>query len=80
MYYLTPTSWSLNGLLTSQYGDINTEIMAFGEIKTVAAFLRDYFGFHPDRLPLVAALLIVFPLVFASLFAFFIGKLNFQRR
>ncbi|XP_059437806.1 pleiotropic drug resistance protein 3-like [Corylus avellana] len=80
MYYLTPTSWSLNGLLTSQYGDINTEIMVFGETKTVAAFLKDYFGFHHDRLPLVAVLLIAFPLVFVSLFAYFIGRLNFQRR
>ncbi|XP_062144822.1 pleiotropic drug resistance protein 3-like isoform X2 [Alnus glutinosa] len=80
MYYLTPTSWSLNGLLTSQYGDINTKIMVFGETKTVAAFLKDYFGFHHDRLALVAVVLIAFPLVFASLFAYFIGRLNYQRR
>uniref|UniRef100_A0A7N2R0V3 ABC transporter domain-containing protein n=1 Tax=Quercus lobata TaxID=97700 RepID=A0A7N2R0V3_QUELO len=80
LYYLTPTSWSLNGLLTSQYGDINKDIMVFGETKTVVAFLRDYFGFHHDRLPLVAIVLIAFPLVFASLFAYFIARLNFQRR
>jgi hypothetical protein len=80
LYYLTPTSWSMNGLLTSQYGDINTEIMVFGETKTVAAFLKDYFGFHHDRLALVAVVLIAFPLVFASSFAYFIGRLNYQRR
>ncbi|KAM3693822.1 hypothetical protein ACJW31_07G013300 [Castanea mollissima] len=80
LYYLTPTSWSLNGLLTSQYGDINKDIMVFGETKTVVAFLKDYFGFHHDRLPLVAIVLIAFPLVFASLFAYFIARLNFQRR
>uniref|UniRef100_A0A2N9IZG4 ABC transporter domain-containing protein n=1 Tax=Fagus sylvatica TaxID=28930 RepID=A0A2N9IZG4_FAGSY len=80
LYYLTPTSWSLNGLLTSQYGDINKEIVVFEETKTVVAFLEDYFGFHHDRLALVAVVLIAFPLVFASLFSYFIGRLNFQRR
>ena len=66
MYYLTPTSWLLNGLLTSQYGDINKDIMVFGETKTVVAFLKDYFGFHHDQLSLVAIVLIAFPLVFVS--------------
>ena len=80
LYYLTPTSWSLNGLLNSQYGDINKDIMVFGETKTVVAFLKDYFGFQHDQLPLVAIVLIAFPLIFASLFAYFIARLNFQRR
>ncbi|KAK6119085.1 hypothetical protein DH2020_047171 [Rehmannia glutinosa] len=79
-YYAVPTSWSLNGILTSQYGDIEKEIIVFGETKTVAAFLRDYFGYRHDLLPLVAVMLILYPVVFASLFAYCIGKLNFQRR
>ncbi|KAI3473056.1 hypothetical protein Pfo_031083 [Paulownia fortunei] len=33
-YYLIPTSWSLNGVLTSQYGDVEQEITVFGETKT----------------------------------------------
>ncbi|KAF5454239.1 hypothetical protein F2P56_023919 [Juglans regia] len=80
LYYLTPTSWSLNGLLTSQYGDIDKDIMVFGENKTVPDFLTDYFGFHHDHLALVAVVLIAFPLTFAFLFAYFIGRLNFQHR
>ncbi|XAR52748.1 hypothetical protein NMG60_11020974 [Bertholletia excelsa] len=80
MYYLSPTSWTLNGMLNSQYGDINTEIIVFGETKTVSAFLQDYFGYHHDHLPWVAAVLLAYPIAFASLFAYFIGKLNFQRR
>lgn len=67
-------------MLTSQYGDIENEISAFGERKSVFAFLEDYFGYHYNLLGLVAAVLFVFPLVFASLFAYCIGKLNFQRR
>lgn len=67
-------------MLTSQFGDINKEILVFGEKKTVAAFLEDYFGFHHSFLGVIGAVLIIFPFVSASLFAYFIGKLNFQRR
>ncbi|KAJ0035986.1 hypothetical protein Pint_24206 [Pistacia integerrima] len=80
LYYLSPTSWALNGMLTSQYGDIHEEISSFGETKTVAAFLKDYFGYDHNLLGLVAAVLIIFPILLASLFAYFIGKLNYQRR
>ncbi|KAG2694531.1 hypothetical protein I3760_08G149600 [Carya illinoinensis] len=80
LYYLAPTSWSLNGMLTSQYGDINKVITVFGETKTVAAFLEDYFGFHHDHLAVVAVVLMAFPLVFASMFSYFVGRLNFLRR
>lgn len=79
-YYLIPTSWTLNGMFTSQYGDIEKEIMVFGESKTVSAFLKDYFGFHHNRLPIVAVMLILYPFLFASIFAYCIGKLNFQKR
>ncbi|KAI8531760.1 hypothetical protein RHMOL_Rhmol11G0160500 [Rhododendron molle] len=80
MYYLTPTSWTLRGMLTSQYGDIQKNITVFGETKTVSAFLRDYFGYHHDELPIAGVVLIMYPIIFASLFAFCIEKLNFQRR
>ncbi|KAL6193546.1 hypothetical protein ACLB2K_034630 [Fragaria x ananassa] len=80
LYYLSPTSWALNGMLTSQYGDVQKKIVVFGETKTVAAFLEDYFGYHHNLLGLVAVVQLLFPIVFASLFAYFIGKLNFQKR
>ncbi|KAL8555070.1 hypothetical protein ACS0TY_003028 [Phlomoides rotata] len=79
-YYVIPTSWSLNCLLTSQYGDIEEEITAFGETKSVADFLTHYFGFHHNSLPALAFVLISYPLLFATLFAYCIGRLNFQRR
>ncbi|KAJ9681662.1 hypothetical protein PVL29_017853 [Vitis rotundifolia] len=80
LFYLTPTSWSITGMLTSQYGDIHRDILVFGETKTVATFLKDYFGFHHDRLAVVAVILIAFPLAFAFLFTYCIQRLNFQRR
>ncbi|KAL5769502.1 hypothetical protein ACOSP7_013656 [Xanthoceras sorbifolium] len=80
LYYLTPTSWTLNAMLTSQYGDIDKELTVFGETKPLDSFLEDYFGFHHDRLAVTAVVLIAFPVVLASLFAYFIGRLNFLRR
>ncbi|KAK1401931.1 ABC transporter domain-containing protein [Heracleum sosnowskyi] len=80
LYYLLPSSWTLNAMLSSQYGDVEKEIMVFGEKKTVAAFVKDYFGFHHDRLPVVGVILMLYPIIFASIFAYCIGKFNFQRR
>lgn len=80
LYYVCPTSWALNGMMTSQYGDIDKEIEAFGETKIVAAFLKDYFGFHHDQLYVVAIVLAAFPIVIATLFTYCIGHLNYQRR
>lgn len=77
---MCPTSWAINGMLTSQYGDIDQNITVFGETKTISAFLQDYFGFHHDELYASAIVLLAFPFVFASLFACAIGHLNFQRR
>ncbi|KAF5941434.1 hypothetical protein HYC85_019076 [Camellia sinensis] len=80
LYWICPTSWSLNGLLTSQYGDLDKKIVIFGELKTVSSFLKEFYGFQYDRLGLVAVVLLAFPVVFASLFAYCISRLNFQRR
>ncbi|KAL0454582.1 UNVERIFIED_CONTAM: Pleiotropic drug resistance protein 3 [Sesamum latifolium] len=80
LYYVVPTSWSFNGLVTSQFVDIEKKTLVFGQNKTVTAFLRDYYGFRHDMLPLVALVLILYPVFFASLFAYCIGKLNFQKR
>ncbi|KAH9670313.1 ABC transporter G family member 37 [Citrus sinensis] len=80
MYYMMPTSWALNAMVTSQYGDIDKEMIVFGETKKLSSFIQDYFGFHHDRLPITAAVLIIYPLVLAFLFAFCIERLNFLRR
>ncbi|XP_058201487.1 pleiotropic drug resistance protein 3-like [Rhododendron vialii] len=79
-YWICPTSWSLNGLLTSQYGDENKKILIFGEPKTISSFIEEFYGFRHDHLGLVAFVLLAFPIVYASLFAYCITKLNFQRR
>lgn len=79
-YWTCPTSWSLSGYLTSQYGDMEKEIIIFGERKPISSFLEEYYGYRSDRLGLIAVALIAFPIAYASLFAYCIGKLKFQRR
>ncbi|KAH7850759.1 hypothetical protein Vadar_002572 [Vaccinium darrowii] len=79
-YRICPTAWSLQGLLTSQYGDIEKEIIVFGEQKAINAFLRSYYGYHHHLLGVVALVLFAFPLAFAAGFAYATAKLNFQRR
>ncbi|XP_020101536.1 ABC transporter G family member 41-like [Ananas comosus] len=80
LYYICPTSWTLDGLFSSQYGDVDKEVTVFEETQLISSFIESYFEFHHDRLWSVAIVLLAFPLVFATLFAYFIGKLNFQRR
>ncbi|MBA0715079.1 hypothetical protein Golax_014003, partial [Gossypium laxum] len=69
-YWISPSSWSLKGLLTSQYGDIEEEIMAFGEQKALNTFLDSRYGYKHRDLPIIAVVLLAFPLVFASVFTY----------
>ncbi|XVE63469.1 hypothetical protein DITRI_Ditri07aG0023000 [Diplodiscus trichospermus] len=80
LYYVMPTSWTLNCLLTSQYGDVNDKIMVFTETTTVSSLLENYFGFRHDHLAVSALVLFFYPVICSSLFAFFITRLNFEQR
>jgi len=74
-------SWTLNLFFTTQFGyEDDKKIEVFGETTSVATFVRDYFGFRRDLLPLAAIVLPAFPVFFATLFGYSISKLNFQRR
>ncbi|RWR83055.1 ABC transporter G family member 36 [Cinnamomum micranthum f. kanehirae] len=75
--WANPISWTLYGLVASQFGDILDE-MESGE--KVADFVRRYFGFRHDFLGVVAAGIIGFAVLFAVVFAFSIKMLNYQRR
>ncbi|CAA0816517.1 ABC transporter G family member 37 [Striga hermonthica] len=79
-YYISPTSWSLNGLLNSQFGDVDREIEVFGRQRPISDFVRDYFGYRHSMLPAVAVILIMYPIAFASIFTYCIAKWNFQKR
>ncbi|XP_040947474.1 pleiotropic drug resistance protein 3 isoform X3 [Gossypium hirsutum] len=80
IYYLVPTSWTLDVLLTSQFGDVNDEIVVYTQTTTIAKLLDQYFGFGNHHIMLSAVVLSSYPLIYASLFVFFIKRLNFERR
>lgn len=73
-------AWSLYGLVVSQYGDVKNDIDTSDGRSTVEDFLRDYFGFKHDFLGVVGVVNVVFPVVFALVFAISIKMFNFQRR
>ncbi|RVW28717.1 Pleiotropic drug resistance protein 1 [Vitis vinifera] len=76
-YWICPVSWTLYGLVTSQFGDITEELNTG---VTVKDYLNDYFGFKHDFLGVVAAVVVGFVVLFLFIFAYAIKALNFQRR
>ncbi|KAG5065562.1 hypothetical protein JHK86_009293 [Glycine max] len=76
-FWICPVSWTLYGLVTSQFGDIKERIDT-GE--TVEEFVRSYFGYRDDFVGVAAAVLVGFTLLFGFTFAFSIKAFNFQKR
>jgi len=76
-YWLSPVSWTLYGLVASQFGDL-TNMLDTGE--TVKDFVESYMGFKHDFLGVVAAVVVGFAVLFAFTFAFCILVFNYQRR
>ncbi|KAF8035905.1 hypothetical protein BT93_C1815 [Corymbia citriodora subsp. variegata] len=76
-YWACPISWTLYGLVASQFGDVKDKLDT-GE--TVEEFVRSYFGFRHDFLGVVAIVLVGFPVLFGFIFAFSIRTFNFQKR
>jgi len=80
-YWICPLSWSLYGLIVTQYGDLEDVIKVPGQPDQMIKFyVKDYFGYHTDFIGVVAAVLVGFSVFFAFVFAFCIKRLNFQQR
>lgn len=76
-YWLSPIAWTLNGLVTSQFGDVTEK---FDNGVRVSDFVESYFGYHHDFLWVVALVVVSFALLFAFLFGLSIKLFNFQKR
>ncbi|KAL9406998.1 hypothetical protein Peur_003970 [Populus x canadensis] len=76
-YWACPVSWSLYGLIVSQYGDIQKQL---NDTQTVKQYVKEYFGFDHDLVGVVAAAVLGWTVLFAFIFAFSIRAFNFQRR
>jgi ABC-type multidrug transport system ATPase subunit/ABC-type multidrug transport system permease subunit len=77
-YWLSPIAWTLNGLVTSQFGDVTEKFEDSG--VQVSEFVETYFGFHHDFLWVVAVVVVSFAVLFAFLFGVSIKLFNFQKR
>lgn len=80
-YWITPLSWTIYGLLTSQVGEQNHAFEVPGVANiTLRGFIKQEFGYEYDFLPIVAAAHVGWILLFFSIFVCGIKYLNFQHR
>ncbi|KAL2927430.1 ABC transporter G family member 32 [Bienertia sinuspersici] len=81
-YWLNPVAWSLYGLLTSQYGDVNTLVKLSDGVHSVPIklLLKDGLGFRHDFVSIAAIVVASFWVLFAVIFAYAIKAFNFQKR
>ncbi|KAF8643503.1 hypothetical protein HU200_066853 [Digitaria exilis] len=77
-YWICPIAWTLNGLVTSQFGDVTENFRNGG--GRISEFVEGYFGYHHDLLWLVALVVVAFPALFALLFGLSLKIFNFQKR
>uniref|UniRef100_A0A0E0B1K0 ABC transporter domain-containing protein n=1 Tax=Oryza glumipatula TaxID=40148 RepID=A0A0E0B1K0_9ORYZ len=76
-YWMCPVAWTLNRLLTSQFGDVNDK---FNNGVSVSDFIESYFGYKQDLLWVAAVAVVSFAILFAFLFGLSLRLFNFQKR
>ena len=80
-YWICPVAWTVYGIITAQYGDVNDKInLMNGNTTTVRLYVEERLGYDHDFLGVVATVLVAFSLFFALMYAFCIKYLNFQHR
>ncbi|KAI5651241.1 hypothetical protein M9H77_37246 [Catharanthus roseus] len=81
-YWICPVAWTVYGLIVSQYGDVEDTISVPGlSFKPkIKDYIKDHFGYNPDLMGLVAAVLVGFTVFFAFMYSYCIKALNFQTR
>ncbi|KAI9117671.1 hypothetical protein K1719_011837 [Acacia pycnantha] len=81
-YWGNPVSWTLYGLVISQYGGDNKVVrLSEGDkFKTTGQVLNDVFGYRNDFFGVVVVVVAGFCILFAVIFAFAIKFFRFQRR
>ncbi|PWA42268.1 ABC transporter G family member 35 [Artemisia annua] len=79
-YWICPLQWTIQGLIISQYGDLNDTIEVPGMLydPTIRWFVQSYFGYNVDGMVSVATIIVAFTVFFALMYAYCLRKLNFQ--
>uniref|UniRef100_A0A5B7BKX4 Putative ABC transporter G family member 31-like n=1 Tax=Davidia involucrata TaxID=16924 RepID=A0A5B7BKX4_DAVIN len=79
-YYISPIAWTLRGIISSQLGDVETQVVGPGFKGSVKEFVEVSLGYEPGMIGISAAVLVGFSLFFFSIFAISVKVLNFQKR
>ncbi|XP_071731908.1 ABC transporter G family member 35-like [Rutidosis leptorrhynchoides] len=81
-YWICPLAWTVYGFIVSQYHDIENTIKVPGMSydPPMNVFIEDHYGYRLDFMGPVAAVLVCFCLLFASVYALCLRILNFQMR
>ncbi|EPS68634.1 hypothetical protein M569_06135, partial [Genlisea aurea] len=81
-YWANPIAWSLYGLLTSQYGDVDERVKLGDGVHSVMVkeLLERQFGFRRELLGVAGIVVVGFCVVFAVTFGLAIKFFNFMRR
>jgi len=81
-YWMNPVTWSLYGLVVSNLGDEDNNIVQLtdGGTMTVPEFLRNRFGYRHEWEGWVVIVLAAFAVFFWGAGALAFKKLNFQQR
>ncbi|XP_074327307.1 ABC transporter G family member 29-like [Apium graveolens] len=81
-YYICPVAWTVNGLIVSQFGNVEDTIKVPGVTPdpTIKSYMEAQFGYDPDFMVPVATIIVGFTVFFACMYAFCLRTLNFQTR
>ncbi|XP_059640915.1 ABC transporter G family member 29-like [Cornus florida] len=81
-YWICPVAWTVYGLIVSQYGDVEDTLKVPGmeTDPTVKWYVENHFGYDPNFMGPIAAVLCAFTVFFAFIYTYCIKTLNFQMR
>ncbi|XP_058109104.1 ABC transporter G family member 31-like [Magnolia sinica] len=79
-YYLNPVAWTLQGIITSQLGNVESRVVGPGFDGSVQEFLEVSLGYSPGMTGIAAVVLLGFIFLFFGIYATSVKVLNFQRR
>ena len=71
-YWASPMAWTIYGLVTSQVGDKDADLVVpgLGTSVPLKTFLKETFGFEYDFLPIVGLVHVGWVLLFFFVFAY----------
>ncbi|KAL8505052.1 hypothetical protein ACS0TY_016310 [Phlomoides rotata] len=80
-YWCNPVAWTIYGVVVTQYGDLNSQVVVPGlGVMTAKEYLLQNLGFDHHFLHIVAIMPLVFIILFFFIFALAVKMLNFQKR